>query len=112
VALFSHILFGAEIAAHEELVAHGRTFCSQTYCHKHISPFDVCEARAECSECGELTCTKCKKTYHEDEECPPDDEENHPDDHAVLDLAQNKGWRRCPGCHAVVEKVEGCSEIE
>lgn len=32
-------------------------------------------------------------------------------DNMVMELAQKKNWRRCPGCKFFVEKNEGCMHI-
>lgn len=33
------------------------------------------------------------------------------DDQAVLDLAEQEGLRRCPGCGQMVERTQGCSHM-
>jgi len=34
------------------------------------------------------------------------------EDQLAIELAKAKQWRRCPGCHAIVELTQGCNHIK
>ncbi|KAG9239653.1 hypothetical protein BJ875DRAFT_448003 [Amylocarpus encephaloides] len=83
-----------------------RTYCSNPKClvflqaanHRNVE-------RATCPECERVTCTICKAEGH-DGDCPKDEGILQ-----VLEMASEKGWRRCGQCKAVVELDTGCYHI-
>ncbi|CAG8434130.1 4738_t:CDS:10 [Ambispora gerdemannii] len=38
-------------------------------------------------------------------------DERNPEDQAILLMAENKNWRRCPSCRTIVELYTGCNHI-
>jgi len=38
-------------------------------------------------------------------------DERSPEDQLTIELAKAQRWRRCPGCHAIVELTQGCHHI-
>lgn len=44
----------------------------------------------------------CKGAAHQGD-CPEDEASNQ-----LLALAEQEGWKRCPGCHRMVELTHGC----
>lgn len=60
---------------------------------------------ASCSECRKSTCVECKAPAS-DHPMP----QMHPKMLAKLDeeLAEKEGWKQCPGCKNIVERIEGC----
>ncbi|KXZ48570.1 hypothetical protein GPECTOR_26g473 [Gonium pectorale] len=89
------------------------------------------DAPTECPACHRAFCPRCMSpgwhqadseqapyldpTYRQGDTCaeyqrlPAD--ERAPDTAALLRLAAERGWRRCPRCRVVIEKVGGCSHM-
>ncbi|KAK5955878.1 hypothetical protein OHC33_003519 [Knufia fluminis] len=88
-----------------ELSTQDRTYCANTACSKFIPPADITSDIAECQKCNSRTCIHCKKEAHENE-CQED-----ADAQAVLELAEQEGWKRCGNCQAIVELKHGCNHI-
>lgn len=67
---------------------------------------------SECPNCWRLFCVQCKVPWHPDIECVEfqklNKDEREREDIMLMNLAQNKHWRRCPNCKFYVEKSEGC----
>jgi hypothetical protein len=80
-----------------------RTYCSQAACSAFITPDSIHNQTAHCPRCSTRTCTLCKGAAHVGQDCPED-----PNHQAVLDLAQQEGWRACYSCHRMVELDTGC----
>ena len=60
-----------------------------------------------CHKCSKFVCAACKSFAH-----PRNVSCNlNKDSQAVLDLAECKGWKRCPGCSHMVERRGGCPHI-
>lgn len=81
-----------------------RTYCSNPLCAQYIFPAQVTSYVGTCRCCAQRTCTLCKRAEHPQSPCPEEDIE-------VLVLAEQEGWRRCPGCRNVVELKDGCNHI-
>ncbi|WIA33368.1 hypothetical protein OEZ86_006505 [Tetradesmus obliquus] len=69
-----------------------------------------------CPECHKAFCLSCGiKGWHEGMMCaqfqalPP--ELRSAEDAAVLRMAQQHGWKRCPGCGHIVVRKEGCNHM-
>jgi len=80
-----------------------RTYCSKNECQSFLTlEMLVREGTARCASCQTMTCTKCKGAAHEGE-CSQDEAT------AQLEvLATAERWKRCPGCHRMVELTLGC----
>ncbi|KAJ4387687.1 hypothetical protein N0V93_008285 [Gnomoniopsis smithogilvyi] len=84
-----------------EFSTENRTYCHNTECGKFINSVDA----GHCSSCGMRTCTSCKKVAHLGD-CPQDAEL-----HRILEMAEQKGWRRCTKCNSMVELSHGCNHM-
>jgi hypothetical protein len=66
---------------------------------------------SECEECHHHMCTQCEVPWHAGYTC--DQYQRLPailrnaDDSAVLELARQQGWHRCPNCRNMVERLPG-----
>ncbi|KAH8100561.1 hypothetical protein BXZ70DRAFT_1000275 [Cristinia sonorae] len=79
-----------------------RVYCYQPTCSSFLGPATDTAAPMVCDECFSHTCGHCKEASHGTSSCSA----KH--DAAVLDLAEREGWKRCPGCHRLVELTMGC----
>ena len=77
-------------------------YCSQPRCSKFIVPSAIQGGAGACSTCGALTCRYCRKSNHTGV-CADDE-----DGLKFRALGKAKGWKECPGCGAMVDKIDGC----
>ncbi|KAM7260130.1 hypothetical protein ACFE04_015871 [Oxalis oulophora] len=67
---------------------------------------------SECPYCRRFFCAQCKVPWHAGIECAEfqklNKDERDAEDLMLLNLAQEKGWKRCPACKFYVEKSMGC----
>jgi hypothetical protein len=82
-----------------------KTYCSNPECAEFILPAQIMADHAYCKICGSETCVHCKQYMHSGD-CPEDDDLN-----AIIQLAQDEGWRRCHSCKAMVELTYGCNHM-
>ena len=81
-----------------------RLYCPKASCSQFIGSVQLERANVPCPKCKTLVCARCKLFSHpHNVACVSDT-----DPRAVLDLAQSKGWKRCPGCSHMVERRQGC----
>lgn len=97
---------GQELSAVFEKKSIEFSTADRIYCHRPTCSFFLGPATAKaiihiCRECYSQTCGLCKQEAHPSKLCPSDDA-------SVLALAEKAGWKRCPGCRALVELVYGC----
>ncbi|OCH96607.1 hypothetical protein OBBRIDRAFT_13292 [Obba rivulosa] len=102
---------GAELAAffQKKAVEFGtldRVYCHRPACSAFLGAATPNPTVKRCPECRAWTCGRCKGTAHGGP-CAHGDAE----DAAVLAMAENEGWKRCPGCHHLVELAHGCYHI-
>jgi hypothetical protein len=97
---------------HEKMVEHktkDRTYCINLQCLKFIPPKNLSESgepcykdEEQCSNCFEITCTKCKSKAHNGA-C-----EKQVARDQVLALAEEEGWKQCGRCGHLIELTLGC----
>ncbi|OMO65991.1 hypothetical protein COLO4_30854 [Corchorus olitorius] len=60
-------------------------------------------------------CAQCKLGWHGRISCAEfrnlSKDERSREDILLMELARNRGWRRCPNCKIFVEKIDGCSHV-
>ncbi|KAG6516078.1 E3 ubiquitin-protein ligase RNF144A-like [Zingiber officinale] len=70
---------------------------------------------AECPHCRRLFCASCKVGWHAGLSCSEfqrlGTDERRREDLLLMEVAKEKGWRRCPKCKFFVEKTAGCLHI-
>ena len=91
-------------------------YCASPTCAAFILPEhiegDIATCRAGASKatkkggCRHRTCRHCRKTAHPGRFCKEDQATE-----AVKQLAQKEGWKTCPGCKHMVERINGCLHI-
>ncbi|KAF9788557.1 hypothetical protein BJ322DRAFT_1049631 [Thelephora terrestris] len=93
-----------------------RQYCPNPKCSVLVMiDEDTEDTRAQCPACFQWVCVSCKAMWHKDITCEqyqtlPADERT-PEDQLAIELAKAQQWRRCPGCHAIVELTQGCNHI-
>lgn len=72
--------------------------------------------RFNCNSCGSSYCTKCQRHYHPNESCDEygkreckDEIEN---EQKLKELARKNGWKSCPNCGTMIERVYGCFHMK
>ena len=89
-----------------ELKTTNPIYCNHPKCGAFVPPELVVGDLAKCGKCTAQTCRHCRKAGHPGTFCKQDKETE-----AVRELAQEKGWKSCPGCQHIVERLEGCLHI-
>ncbi|THH20263.1 hypothetical protein EUX98_g8615, partial [Antrodiella citrinella] len=79
-----------------------RVYCYQPTCSSFLGAATDAPSLMMCYECYSHTCGHCKEPAHGHVSCAA----KH--DATVLALAEQEGWKRCPGCHRLVELSMGC----
>ncbi|KAL8376012.1 hypothetical protein RB595_007224 [Gaeumannomyces hyphopodioides] len=95
-------LAGRFLARKIEMETPDRTYCHDPRCSRFIPPDFIRMEVGTCVSCAKGTCVVCKAASHQGD-CPDD-----PRTKQLLDLAQEKGWRQCRTCKAMVELAYGC----
>ncbi|KAJ3331862.1 hypothetical protein HDU76_002001 [Blyttiomyces sp. JEL0837] len=90
-------------------------YCPKKSCAKQIVFQATDPIAVSCKNCQTWVCRLCKVQYHNGLSCQsyqalPDSEKSR-EDLILHQLADEKKWRRCPSCRAVVERKEGCNYI-
>lgn len=79
-----------------------RVYCHRPSCSNFLGPVTTKASALRCPQCNTNTCSHCKAAAHSNLDC------SQVLDEAVLALAEQEGWKRCPGCHHLVELSIGC----
>ncbi|GJE85955.1 IBR domain-containing protein [Phanerochaete sordida] len=79
-----------------------RVYCHQPSCSAFLGAATPTPVAFYCTECHTNTCGQCKQNSHGSRPCETER------DREVLALAEQEGWRRCPGCSHLVELAHGC----
>lgn len=101
----------------EEFRAVRPLYCANKICAKFISetPIEHVEhamTLLTCSSCKTETCAKCRELPAE--HAITEGGATCPDVIALAELGglvEQEGWKRCPGCQHMVEKVDGCDHM-
>ncbi|KAI8995299.1 hypothetical protein BD414DRAFT_410253 [Trametes punicea] len=80
-----------------------RVYCYRPTCSTFLGAATTFARKLLCTTCWAYTCGHCKGAGH-DSLAPCASAE----DEAVVALAEQAGWRRCPGCGHLVELSFGC----
>ncbi|KAH9944551.1 uncharacterized protein BXZ73DRAFT_39160 [Epithele typhae] len=83
-----------------------RVYCHRPACSAFLGAGTPFPTRIHCLSCWAETCTHCKAAAHDASQIC-----SSATDEAVLALAGEAGWKRCPGCGHVVELTHGCNHM-
>ncbi|KAI1797701.1 hypothetical protein LXA43DRAFT_981615 [Ganoderma leucocontextum] len=80
-----------------------RVYCYRLTCSAFLGAATAFASHLPCPECRYNTCGHCKAAGHSlSTSCTV------AEDAAVVELAEQSGWKRCPGCGHLVELTIGC----
>ncbi|KAH7564528.1 hypothetical protein PSV09DRAFT_2417705 [Bipolaris maydis] len=85
-----------------ELTTPNPVYCSNRSCAKFIKPCNITADIAVCQTCQKETCAVCQNPRHNGV-CPED-----PSIQALIKVATEEEWQRCPNCRTMVELTLGC----
>lgn len=102
---FDHELAVAFETKSIEFSVVNRVYCRRPTCSAFLGAATDVAKPLSCAECLWSTCGHCKDAAHGTTPCSANQDET------VLALAEQKGWKRCPGCHRIVELVMGCHHM-
>lgn len=85
-----------------------RLYCPDQHCSLFIQPDKINrDSNTVSCSAGHEMCVLCRGTPHpNDASCPQDRELQRTEE-----LAEEEGWKRCPGCRAFVEHREACQHM-
>ncbi|KAI9057163.1 hypothetical protein FKP32DRAFT_1661796 [Trametes sanguinea] len=80
-----------------------RVYCHRPTCSAFLGAATAAVTRLLCTTCWHYTCGHCKGAEHNASvRC------TSAEDAIVVALAEQEGWKRCPGCGHLVELSVGC----
>lgn len=85
-------------------------FCAAPFQYVDENVFDEERFRVHCPECEMDTCVKCNVLWHEGKNCEEYRRGTNAND--LYTLMRKKGWRQCPSCWAIIERIDGCNHME
>lgn len=96
----------------EEEASNTAVYCGEPECRTFISEATYKKGFGSCRKCHRKTCVKsfCRQLKSDHlgiySLCPQDIENS-----SILKLMNRKGWKRCPNCYCMVEKINLCDRI-
>ncbi|KAI1416864.1 hypothetical protein F5Y13DRAFT_185703 [Hypoxylon sp. FL1857] len=88
-----------------------KLYCHDSNCGAFIAADHKTRRVGECAECGKKTCKTCHKKSHFGACDQAALAEESVADELVYQLADKKGWKKCPNCLKIVQKVGGCNIV-
>ena len=97
----------------EEFSCKNPTYCANGTCGVFLHGAVVFRDFKGCQKCLQQTCIKCKNTRraHQTDSATNDGSGACPVTEIPSEISvmiEEEEWSRCPSCHHVVEKIEGC----
>jgi hypothetical protein len=85
-----------------------RLYCPHRNCGRFTPPDQIKRGKdiVRCSA-GHRMCVLCRGSSHANNTACPQDR----DLQLAETLAEEEGWKRCPGCHAYVEHLDACQHM-
>lgn len=81
-------------------------YCAIPRCSTPLDPRNITGHIGKCRRCGNKTCLQCNSRDHGGGPCS-----RNLNTEEILELAEQKGWKQCPGCKVMIEHGTGCSSI-
>lgn len=89
-----------------EATTPNRIYCHVRICSTFIKPENIDNEIAYCQICNAKTCATCKAESH-----PGSCREPTNEDDEVRKLAEEKQWKSCPECGAIIDRNAGCDLV-
>ncbi|EJD42218.1 hypothetical protein AURDEDRAFT_89751 [Auricularia subglabra TFB-10046 SS5] len=102
-ALISASLLQRFEAKATELRTLRRVYCANASCSRFLGAQTDVAASLACPACATTTCSACMAAHARYAPCVLE-----ADAQAVVELARQEGWQRCPGCRRFIELETGC----
>ncbi|KIK01717.1 hypothetical protein K443DRAFT_678132 [Laccaria amethystina LaAM-08-1] len=84
-----------------------RLYCPAKECSSFLGADSSFKSqRVPCPACQKVSCKWCRRPMHEGSLCVEDEATQQ-----LRCAAISEGWQTCPGCRAVVQRLEGCNSI-
>jgi hypothetical protein len=87
----------------EETTTSKPLYCHILTCGSFIPSYNIKSGEGRCPECDHLTCARCRGQVHVRTFCRYDT--------GMSDLVKRAGWKFCPGCGHLVERIDGCKSM-
>ncbi|GAW20178.1 hypothetical protein ANO14919_096750 [Xylariales sp. No.14919] len=110
-ALTDQELAQYEIKIQELTNPSGNLYCHSADCGAFIPTTNRKRRVGECVMCSKKTCKACKAKSHFGPCDKAKLEASKRAEDQVYLLAEQKGWKRCPNCLALVQKEGGCNHM-
>ncbi|KZW03708.1 hypothetical protein EXIGLDRAFT_587119, partial [Exidia glandulosa HHB12029] len=112
-------LLRVAFAAHVDRNAAKLRSCPTPGCEQlYIGSAEADACAVTCPACSATVCTGCNAGGHTGMKCVEKrarlekERARVEEEHANDDLARQLGIKRCPGCHAPIEKYDGCNRVQ
>ncbi|KAK8008428.1 hypothetical protein PG991_010979 [Apiospora marii] len=86
-----------------------RVYCYKQECNAYIPAEDRTETVGWCWTCEVETCLTCRKAAHAGACDGEQLKKSQEADEKLFQLAEEQGWKKCPTCHAMIERIDGCN---
>jgi hypothetical protein len=94
----------------DEFEAKNKMYCPTCGTFVNLDHIDQCITEIFC-DCGVSLCVECKTQSHPYVSCHDNRIQQNDTLGAVLELAQEQGWKRCPSCQGMIEFTSGCNHM-
>lgn len=79
-------------------------FCYEPTCATFIPSYRITDKGALCLSCDRITCAACRQKHHTGM-C-------RRDINRLKNVAKKSGWKFCPSCEQLVERISGCKSMK
>ncbi|XP_076332547.1 putative E3 ubiquitin-protein ligase RNF144A-A [Tachypleus tridentatus] len=92
-----------------------RTWCPgincETICYVRPTVKGEESVAVFCSKCGFTFCSVCKEKWHPSKTCDEMKKNTRDEEDLLLVDVKNSSIKRCPSCHILIERDEGCAQM-
>jgi hypothetical protein len=99
------------LAKAAEMEAKNKMFCPTCNQFINLDLVDSSDSTVLTCICGVQLCVSCRTAKHPGFTCPENMSAVRGSDELVLLLADDKGWKQCPGCLMMIERISGCNHM-
>jgi IBR domain, a half RING-finger domain/Zinc finger, C3HC4 type (RING finger) len=92
----------------DEKASKRKMYCPACSCFLNLELVDNTYSKLYLCGCGSRICTACRELAHPQSFCRKV-EFSGPKD--LFDLIQDNGWKQCPECSVIIERISGCDHM-